>query len=226
MVHSTNQECTHFVLDRETSAATGNDGILAISTFIGTEDGAHGCLSGERFRTDKNGACLFRSLSHFLPHTTEMGVRKNIMAFLVAHPYFKVKNTPIWQWILWDDKDVAMANREVGVQPSQDRIHAIVTNYAARILAGEWGGAIDLTLGGHLYGFNVHSYEALPDGGFERVAVYPNKTATSTICVLHNQSHYEGFIPRSEVVPIHVLRSQVSYFHVLIGLYTLNRQLK
>ena len=223
--HKTNN-CIWFKSARESATTIASDGAYALTTFIGTPDGNYYFPLATIKKASPNGLCIFASLCEDMTDMWAFRLRELLMNYLVSHPRMIIKGTPLWRWVLWD----AIHNRaspnnseqqkhiEIGTadEPTDIQINAVVHNYAKMILNGTWGGAIEMTLFAHIYKLNVHQYEEMTDGGYQRMNMfnYSKVSETKTIHVLYNKTHYDNIIPRGNLTSIEAHESQVC-FHYL-----------
>jgi hypothetical protein len=161
--------CTAYKQPRST-VTIQEDGEYACQVFIGTPDGKFCCLGGERFAVPANGLCLFSSLSDILPEINASELRASLMSLVIGNPYLRLKNVPLWQWISWDMYNTE--NSDVDAVLNTQQINALVHKYAQLILNGKWGGAIEIAMFAYYYKVNVHSYIALPAGGYQRMVMF------------------------------------------------------
>ena len=103
--------------------------------------------------------------------------------YIEAQPGALLSGTPLRDWVRWDS-DMAL------------------TAYAARMrTAGQWGGAIEISLCARLSGVDVHVYE--PAGGaskaqFRRISTFsasPTEKASKIVSLLYGgRVHYDSLL--------------------------------
>jgi hypothetical protein len=215
-------KCPSFTAPREPAALLAQDGALALATFIGAPDGKSYFRSGLVDVASAMGLCLFEAMCGHMNDMFALDLRQLLMDYLVAHPNLIIKGIPLWRWVLLDAikkkaspetcGQLDHIETEFGDQPTMAQINVLIRNYANMILAGTWGGAIEMTLFAHVYKLNVHEYVPMQCGGFLRMNMfnYSNAPGTETIRVVYkDNAHYDRLIPHGNLILLGVADIEV-----------------
>jgi hypothetical protein len=141
-------------------------------------------------RQPGDGDCLYHSLSYGLGARgcTASVLRRELAAWVAAHPGERIADTPLSDWVRWDS----------GLSCGE---------YAQRMARSGWGGGVEMAAFARLKRANVHVYERrtglLP--GFKRISCFdappsagdaPDATLAKTVHVLYGGGvHYDLLEP-------------------------------
>ena len=142
--------------------------------------------NGTRVVAQRNGSCLFHSLSHGMRdaklgsrHVDAEGIRGTVAAFIEQHPDADLGGTPLSSWIEW----------ESGMK---------VSAYCARMrTVGEWGGALEIAIASRIWEMSIHVYERA-GGSFKLISAFdgsPKQAGAAIVRVLYSgRCHYDALI--------------------------------
>mmetsp|Transcript_143254 Transcript_143254/g.445282 ORF Transcript_143254/g.445282 Transcript_143254/m.445282 type:complete len:371 (-) Transcript_143254:287-1399(-) len=129
----------------------------------------------------EDGSCLFHSIAFGLgDRTSGSMLRKQIVAFIVAHPSLKIANTTIREWIrMTSGKSPEAYTKEMTYR-------------------GTWGGALELAVAARIKGVNIDVYERF-EGRFRCITTFKESPAGRTVNLLYSTEpcrHYDALLLR------------------------------
>eukprot|EP00928_Gymnodinium_smaydae_P070101 TRINITY_DN54038_c0_g1_i1.p1 TRINITY_DN54038_c0_g1~~TRINITY_DN54038_c0_g1_i1.p1 ORF type:complete len:385 (+),score=32.02 TRINITY_DN54038_c0_g1_i1:91-1245(+) len=139
--------------------------------------------NGRCVRQPGDGNCLFHSLCYGLRgkggdrNLSAMELRGQLARFIASNPQLTISGDTLEEWVRWDS-------------------NSSVSDYARRMSATSWGGALEMAACARLKKVNVHVYER-DVRGFRRISCFsaPQPT-TDTVHVLYQGGvHYDALVP-------------------------------
>jgi hypothetical protein len=106
-------------------------------------------------------------------------LRKEVAKFMQMNPDMRVSDTRLQDWIQWESG-------------------CSVDEYTTRLAAGGWGGGVEIAAISVLKNVNVHVFEHMNDGGYERISKFDMPGANNTIEILYKGGNHYDSIRRKE----------------------------
>lgn len=126
-----------------------------------------------------DGSCLYHSMCFGLRQRcrSARALRKELATWVRSNQHHIISNTKLSEWIRWD---------------SGKNVHA----YAAQMMRGSWGGAIEMVACSKLYNCNIHVYQAhRGKRAYKRISCFNSSRARHTVNVLYQGGvHYDALI--------------------------------
>jgi len=134
-------------------------------------------VDGVVVKQPEDGACLFHSIAFGLAdNTSGATLRKQIVAFILAHPSVKIANTTIKEWIRMTSGKTLEA-------------------YAAELTHSRtWGGALELAVAARIKRVSIDVYERR-DARFCCITTFKESSSSSTVNLLYSTEpcrHYDA----------------------------------
>mmetsp|Transcript_29975 Transcript_29975/g.75554 ORF Transcript_29975/g.75554 Transcript_29975/m.75554 type:complete len:477 (+) Transcript_29975:60-1490(+) len=102
----------------------------------------------------RDGSCLFHGLASSLLGATAAQLRREICDFIERRPDAVMAGKPLSEWVLWESG-----------QSHSDYVDMMRSS-------GEWGGPLEIAVCTHLMNVDVHVYQEVPGGGFQRLVTF------------------------------------------------------
>eukprot|EP00927_Polykrikos_kofoidii_P074817 TRINITY_DN70856_c0_g1_i1.p1 TRINITY_DN70856_c0_g1~~TRINITY_DN70856_c0_g1_i1.p1 ORF type:complete len:288 (+),score=45.49 TRINITY_DN70856_c0_g1_i1:183-1046(+) len=155
-------------------------GLVGGAAACGTGRNGRLIVQGRVIRMPRDGSCLFHSLAYGLGgNTSAVQLRQEIADFIEEQPETVVGGSALKDWIMWESGEQA-------------------ADYATCLRsAGEWGGAIEMSVCSLLRQACIHVYFEADGGDFQLMCSFNEVAgppqAVLIVRTLYRPGHYDAF---------------------------------
>ncbi len=172
---------THFSKDRENHKDAVENYGRGLPAHAKARTGDYLLLHSARIVDQPaDGHCLYHGLQHGLRKIGKQSadvhrLRQELAAFLLNNSHLTVSGNTLRQWVEWEHRGVSLEA------------------YVHRIAITGWGGAVEMACCALSRGVNVHVYQRLPSGSYERLCCFDAENASHTVHMLYRGGvHYDS----------------------------------